>query len=193
MIKYKMEHYYKNEDGWFNYQDFYRNVVTLLPQDANIVEVGAWKGSSTAYLGVEIFNSGKNVTLNVVDTWEGSPNHSEIVKTDDIYAKYLENMKPLDGKVNYKSLKMTSVEASKLFEDESLDFVFIDANHSFESVCEDIDAWLPKLKYGGLISGHDYDPNHQGVIDAVNLKFNGHDNYYTIGYVWYTYKTKYDA
>lgn len=183
-----MEHFYKNEDGWFNYQDFYSEVVVLLPQDANIVEVGAWKGTSAAYMGVEIFNSGKNITLNVVDTWEGSPNHSEIVKTDDIYGKYKEKMKHLDGKVNYKTLKMTSVEASKLFDDESLDFIFIDANHSFESVCEDIDSWLPKLKYGCMISGHDYDPNHQGVIDAVNLKFN--NNYNVLGYVWYTYKIK---
>jgi hypothetical protein len=44
----------------------------------------------------------------------------------------------------------------KLFPDESLDFVFIDANHTYKSVCEDIGLWYPKVKSGGILMGHDY-------------------------------------
>ena len=50
-----------------------------------------------------------------------------------------------------------SVEAAKRFEAESVDFVYIDANHSYAFVKEDIQAWLPKVKKGGIIGGHDYD------------------------------------
>ena len=53
-------------------------------------------------------------------------------------------------------LRMTSVEASKTFEDKSIDFVFIDAGHTYEEVVEDIKHWLPKVKAGGFIAGHDY-------------------------------------
>jgi hypothetical protein len=48
---------------------------------------------------------------------------------------------------------------SELFEDNSLDFVYIDANHTYEGVKEDIKYWYPKVKPGGLLLGHDYLPN----------------------------------
>jgi len=63
-------------------------------------------------------------------------------------------MKPAEG--YYTPLKMTSLDAAKLYEDASLDFVFIDASHEYEDVKNDINAWLPKVKMGGVIAGHDY-------------------------------------
>jgi hypothetical protein len=54
-----MEHFYQNIDGWFDFQDIYSDVIRKLPNNAHIVEVGAWKGKSTAYLAVEAINSGK--------------------------------------------------------------------------------------------------------------------------------------
>lgn len=61
-----------------------------------------------------------------------------------------------------------TVEAAKLIEDESLDFIFIDADHSYEGALADIQAWSPKVKFGGLIAGHDYSETWPGVIRAVN-------------------------
>jgi predicted O-methyltransferase YrrM len=55
-----------------------------------------------------------------------------------------------------KILRMTSREASKLFKSESLDFIYVDADHSYESCKEDIELWWPKLKKGGIFSGDDY-------------------------------------
>lgn len=53
-------------------------------------------------------------------------------------------------------IRKTSMDAVKDFKDESLDFVYIDGNHSFKYVAEDICEWTKKVKKGGVISGHDY-------------------------------------
>lgn len=71
-------------------------------------------------------------------------------------------------------IRKRSVEAAAAFDDASLDFVFIDADHSYEGCSEDISAWLPKVKPGGWLCGHDYD--HQvytdfGVTRAVKEAF----------------------
>jgi len=54
-------------------------------------------------------------------------------------------------------IPLPSVEAAAQFNDASVDFVFIDADHSYDAVRADIRAWRPKLRAGGLLAGHDYD------------------------------------
>lgn len=69
---------------------------------------------------------------------------------------------------------MDSVEAAKGFKDKCLDFCYIDADHSYDSVKADIRAWKPKVKDGGYLCGHDYDshlPNCD-VTRAVHEIFN---------------------
>lgn len=69
-------------------------------------------------------------------------------------------------------LEMPSVVASSYIADGSLDFVFIDALHDYDAVKADICAWLPKVKTGGFITGHDYDKlKFPGVIQAVDEFF----------------------
>jgi len=70
-----------------------------------------------------------------------------------------------------KVLKMTSEESSTVFPDGYLDMVFIDAVHTFEQVWDDIGYWLPKIREGGLISGHDYGGRYPGVKEAVDQWF----------------------
>ncbi len=68
-----------------------------------------------------------------------------------------------------KIMRMTSLEAAEKFTDATLDFVFIDGDHSYAAVKADIAAWWPKLISGGLLSGHDYrDDKDYGVIQAVD-------------------------
>jgi hypothetical protein len=62
-----------------------------------------------------------------------------------------------------------SISASHRFIDKSFDFVFIDGNHSYNAVLADINAWLPKIKPGGWICGHDY--HREPVMKAVNEIF----------------------
>lgn len=85
-------------------------------------------------------------------------------------------------------MKMLSHEAADCFDDESLDLIFIDACHSYKAVSLDIKKWLPKVKRGGIVSGHDYNhPNFPGVAEAVDEAFQGD---VTLGpnYVWYRRK-----
>lgn len=83
----------------------------------------------------------------------------------------------LDNYINYRFIKKFSVEAADLVEDESLDFVYIDANHSEPYVTQDIEAWAPKVRPGGIVAGHDYarikakgeeDSTNWAVIPAIN-------------------------
>ena len=177
-----MEHFYETIDGWFNFQDIYTDQVNIARDGAHFVEIGAWLGKSTAFMAVEILNSGKHIRFDVVDTWRGSDDELEtshsLAKEKDIFQVFTDNLQPLADKIN--PVRATSVEAAKLYNDRSLDFIFIDANHSYEFVKADIGAWLPKLKKGGYIGGHDYD--WAGVKKAVDEFFC--DGLQNIGVSW---------
>jgi hypothetical protein len=170
-----MEHIYLNEsfgeENFFNFEDVYSLVVEKYPTNSTFVEVGSWKGRSSAYMAVEIANSGKNIDFVCVDTFLGSQFHHDgnWPDLDKLYDIFKQNMTPVSK--YYRDLKMTSTEAAKLFEDESIDFVYIDACHEYESVKSDIHSWMPKIKKGGIIAGHDYNPTFPGVIQAVHEEF----------------------
>jgi predicted O-methyltransferase YrrM len=171
-----VEHFYQNIHGWFDFQGLYTKMVEYHLTDSHFVEVGAFYGKSAAYMAVEIANSGKSIKFDVVDTWRGSPEHQEgawdhreDMVNDTAFEVFTENMKPAEG--FYNAVKLHSTEAAKLHEDNSLDFVFIDASHEYESVKADIEAWYPKIKLGGYIGGHDYVPGQYGVYQAVDERF----------------------
>ena len=90
------------------------------------------------------------------------------IKNNTLYDEFIKNIEPVKHVVT--PVKMPSVEAAKLYEDNSLFFVFIDGSHLYEAVKEDILAWLPKVKSGGFIGGHDIDQLEEfnGVRKAVN-------------------------
>jgi Methyltransferase domain len=91
-----------------------------------------------------------------VDTWQGSPEHQfdPDVVDDQLYQRFVNNMKPVKGL--YRARRMTSVEAAATYADNSLDFVWLDADHSYRAVSEDIRAWQPKIRPGGWLGGHDH-------------------------------------
>lgn len=65
-----------------------------------------------------------------------------------------------------KILVAKGIESFEKFEDNSIDFLYIDGEHTEPAVTEDLNAWYPKIKSGGIISGHDYGIG--GVAEAVN-------------------------
>ena len=168
----KMEHIFQNPEfgePWFSYPQLYSLVVMNATHGSKFVEVGSWKGKSAAYMCVEIANSMKQIQFYCVDTWQGSAEHQSMDDLSGLYNLFIKNMEPV--KNYYTPLKMTSLDASLMFEDKSLDFVFIDASHEYAHVLLDIDAWLPKVKPGGILAGHDYTPSWPGVVKAVNERF----------------------
>lgn len=154
--------------GWFNYAHTFNFLLSKVPNGGTFVECGAWLGKSSAYL---CDTAKDRVKIYIVDTWLGSPNELEtthsLVKTADVYQIFTENM----GERKYTPLRMDSCEAAQTFEDNSLDVVYIDMTHTYEAVKRDIECWLPKVKNGGYIAGHDYANYAVGVIKAVDEAF----------------------
>jgi hypothetical protein len=191
-----MQHYYQYVQGWFVQENFYTQMVESCnnTDEYHFVEVGSWKGKSSTYMGVEIFNSGKHIKFDCVDTWLGSEEHINpqsscyeplLEKKDGLYEEFLKNIEPLKSVIN--PIRMSSVEASKLYEDGSLDFVYIDGAHDYDSVYDDIQHWYPKVKVGGYIAGDDLD--WQGVNMAVYDNFE--NNFVSIrGKTWVKQKRR---
>ena len=124
----------------------------------------------------QIISSGKDIKFDCVDTWEGSEEHHKggIAEDNDVvignlFQVFLKNTERFSDVIN--PIRLPSKEASKLYNEESLDFVFIDAAHDMKNVLTDIKSWAPKIKKGGIIAGHDYGGGHIGVNDAVDLYF----------------------
>lgn len=119
--------------------------------------------------------------LYLVDPWDYVPDQSPVGFGDAIkdwqgcYDYCIDKLKPF--KDRYYLLKMASAEASKLIPDGSLDFVYIDANHMSPYIDEDLRLWYPKVKSGGVFSGHDYH-NYQNSIFTCNVK-DAVDNFFT--------------
>jgi predicted O-methyltransferase YrrM len=185
-----MEHIYKNAsfgEDWFTYPKLYSSFIDHVKDNSIIVEVGCWKGKSTAYLAVEAINSNKNIKIHAVDTWEGSGNeqyhmNDEYVKTNTLYDLFLRNIDPVDSVII--PIRMESLKAAQLYSDNTIDVVFIDANHEYKYVLDDIEAWLPKVKSGGILAGHDY--GWEGVKRAVHEKLG--NNIFTQEECWIYHK-----
>jgi predicted O-methyltransferase YrrM len=149
-----------------------------------VAEVGCAYGKSLAYL---LRHLRVSVDVHAIDAWE------EFMGGDNLPPETFERMRaygtprraceqevaacfPPDGP-QLERVKFTSersVKAAEAFEKRSLDFVFIDADHSFEAVRDDIAAWMPKVKKGGTLAGHDLNMHYPGVETAVRKAFGAH-------------------
>ena len=166
-----MEHFYDNVYG-FSQIDlfaFYRKMVKRFSSGSHFVEIGSFLGKSSVYMAVEIINSGKDIKFDCIDHWEGSEEHSrnDEINLESLYEDFLINIEPVKEVIN--PIRMNSIEASKLYKPNSIDFIFIDASHDEMSVKADLTHWLPRLKENGLIAGDDAD--NEGVAHAVTQFF----------------------
>lgn len=182
-----IEKFSQNIPGFFSDSDFkfYDFLYEQTPNEARVVEIGSFKGRSSSYFATLIANGENPIVFFCVDTWQGSEEHQKGASAEDkdvvngtLFETFIKNMEPVKG--YYFCLKFPSLEAADIFVENELDAVFIDAAHDYENVKADILAWLPKIKSGGIISGHDYfyGPIQEAIKDAIGEVQN-------IGSCWY--------
>ncbi len=144
-------------------------LVSLVAHEGMIaVEIGSWKGFSTAIIGKAI--EADHGQLFAVDHWQGNAGTANIneVAVRDIYAIFRYNMQSLNLWNVVHPLVCDSRIASRLVANDLVSFIFIDGDHRYEVVKDDIGLWLPKLSTGGIMCGHDFnDPRVRGAVDEL--------------------------
>lgn len=147
-----------------------------MKEGAVIAEIGVDYGDHAEQI-VDVLNPSK---LYLIDPWDGRKKQlDKVQKRFSITAS--KDKGSLLESTGVTGVIGKSVETANCFPDEYFDLVYIDADHTYESVKADIAAWFPKVKPGGWIAGHDYvvgyknDPNKYGVIPAVNELVVTHD------------------
>jgi len=133
------------------------NREVLLPAVIKRFEckVGAEIGVSWGNHAIHLLNS-TNIYLYLVDNYRDNEPGRHGLTGDRRYRDAQKNLNEyIDGK-RCELIKANSFEASLLIPDNSLDFLYIDADHSYEGTKTDINAWYPKVRVGGVVAGHDY-------------------------------------
>ncbi|PYP86976.1 MAG: class I SAM-dependent methyltransferase [Blastocatellia bacterium AA13] len=153
--------------GWFQWRSAQEEAVHSFPQGSCFVEVGAYLGRSLCSLGEVVEQSSKTFAVVGIDTCRGSGPEGPCQK-DYHGAAVTQGGGTFAGALHRNILDCgygdlitliisDSVTASRLFRDKSVDWVHLDARHDYAGLTADIQAWLPKVKKGGWISGDDYD------------------------------------
>ena len=142
-----------------------RPAIDTIKKELGIGIVGAEIGVNKGYNACYICNIIKPKTLYLIDPWNNffDPSSGEIIGE----AQYLTTKELLQPFICCNLIRKTSFEAISDFANESLDFVYIDADHSFNAVLSDAIRWYPKVKKNGILSGHDFTTS--SVANAVKV------------------------
>lgn len=153
MDEYNARFFHPEIPGWSDdILPYYEQIVQKIPNGSKILEMGVYDGRSALYMIEEIEKSKKDISFYCID----------IAVCPHC----------LKGHDKLTFIQKSSEIAAKDFQDQSLDLVFIDGNHSYESVKLDISSWFPKVKFGGIIAGHDYTENgYEGFAAWMNCKY----------------------
>lgn len=143
----------------------------------NGVEIGVANGVYSEVL----MSANPRLTMWGVDPYEPHEGYRDYVHKTTYDQMQKEAHERLDKFREYHFVRKYSVDAAKDFEDNTLDFVYIDGDHCFEACVADIAAWIKKIRPGGIIAGHDYFKHKgnariqvvqavQGYVDAWQIK-----------------------
>lgn len=145
--------------------------AAAVPRGGIVVEVGSWRGRSTSVIADYL---PPVAHLYAIDTWAGTPDDPEqhdrlYAGAGDVFEEFCRNLKGPIQSGRLTPLRTNSIDGAlnlqSLLGAGSCDLVFIDADHRYEAVCADILAYLPLVKPGGIIGGHDF--GWPGVRQAV--------------------------
>ena len=152
-------------EGWHTaVQSAYYNELVSSISNGIVVEIGVFGGASL--LGMVDSCVKTKSHIYGIDPWEKVENANGAKMTPDKKKIYRERIKNIrlnlervineEGYDNITLIHDFSVNAVDRFENESIDIIFIDGDHSYDSVLQDISVWLPKVKRGGIMWGDDY-------------------------------------
>ena len=158
---------YKNIQGHFNFEQVYLDQVNKVNnEEANFLEIGCYLGKSTIFLAEYIKESNKKITLHVIDTFNGEGNSDRLT---DFYNRFVDNINACNVSDVIKVYSGTSDSFVTEFKNDFFDFVYIDGLHTYDQVSSDIKNYLPKVKSGCTLAGHDYQyaPVRQAVDELL--------------------------
>lgn len=155
--------------GWFDFKDIYDKIVAECRPSALLVELGVWKGGSLCYLGLIAKNANKGLRVIGVDKftheeWDGYAaiqrrDRDEFNEKRSVERQCRDNLLAFGVSDFVHLIKSDSIAVTSEFDDESVDFVFMDDTHSSEFIAKEITAWLPKMRRPSIMGGHDYPGN----------------------------------
>lgn len=177
---------------------FHRNVLGFILNEKNLLGSGVELGVQEGEFSEIILQTWQGKKLYLIDCWEHQQTgYIDVANvTDNIHEQYYQTTvnRTNPHKDRIEIIKKYSSDAINDFENESLDFVYIDANHKYEAVLQDINLWYPKIKKCGLLAGHDCIDDVSvwgmfGVYSAVNEFCKNNSLSYTTGpckswYIW---------
>lgn len=175
-------------------------LLKLIPEDKPITaaEIGVWQGQTS----MQLLKQRPDLRLYMVDRWKAPSPEDSFYGTDKLsrypqsvydeaLSKAVSAVRSVDPKAErHRILHLPSEEAAELIPDQSLDFIFIDGDHSYDGCFRDLTLWVPKVKIGGIVSGHDYGRPEKGQVkeavhdffgDLKSIKLTDH-------YCWWCYR-----
>lgn len=135
----------------------------MLPMLSKVAEIGVFRGIFSKQM-LDLKNLGK---LYLIDSWKNMPDYDDPLSDTDHAANLHTTLEYIKGHVaggRFEIHIMSSLEAALEFKDGELDAIFLDANHSYDSVLQDLLAWEPKIRSGGFLMGHDFTDQHPTAI-----------------------------
>ena len=131
--------------------------------DLKLLEIGVYKGESTSVFA----SSGIFDKIFCIDPFEGKEEAIEELNDDwkTVKTQFYTNTRHWD---NISLHQNYSYNIHDKFPNESFDVIYIDGDHSYNSVIRDLKLYMPKLKKGGIICGHDYSDPHPQTKEAIN-------------------------
>jgi hypothetical protein len=151
-----------------------KDITSLLPDNCIGAEIGVQRG----FFSYDLCESGKFSKFYSIDSWEDkwedvrffSNNTSNTKIPDEEFKDWVNDFGGWEdnnevyqiacnrlSKFEFNEvIRLKSVEAANLFDDETFDFIYIDSSHNLDTVTHDLKTWLPKVKKGGILAGDDY-------------------------------------
>ena len=172
-----MPKHFSNIYGYFDFDDIYNLAVNKFPKNACFIEIGVWLGKSACYMAELLKERDSNNKFYCLDHFMGEINatdQQDIVKKNqgNVYNLFIDNMTQAGVQNYYTPLKDFAKNAAYKFPDKSFDFIFLDAEHTYGCVKNDLETWYPKLKDNGIFAGHDYNNQVKQAVDEFFAKIN---------------------